>query len=170
MLRRNLSQVANKALLAICFRLLSYVAYSAILKIEARCSSETYVDFWPTTRLWVGWNVGTSDHDLCLLQRDDNHQKCHWSWSVTGPIYMHSVPEHETTGLPVRRGSVRCIYPNFRLMTIRLLSDAVSSTEEIDKDHWNVLQGAGTSGTEVWRMSFTPSWWVWLIKQEGRID
>jgi hypothetical protein len=41
------------ALLAACFMIVSCLAYSSILKMEAICSSETLVDFHPTTRRYI---------------------------------------------------------------------------------------------------------------------
>jgi hypothetical protein len=43
-------QVASRAVSAICFMLVSFLAYSSTLKIEATCFSETSVDFQRTTR------------------------------------------------------------------------------------------------------------------------
>jgi hypothetical protein len=41
------------ALLAICFKLVSCLAYSSTLKMKAACSSERSVDFKLTTRRYV---------------------------------------------------------------------------------------------------------------------
>jgi hypothetical protein len=42
-------QVASRA----CFMLVSCLAYSSIMKMEAKCSSETSVDFQRTTRRYI---------------------------------------------------------------------------------------------------------------------
>jgi hypothetical protein len=47
---------------AICFRLVSCLAYSSTLKIEAMYSSETLVDFQWTTRRYIS-------EDITLLTR-----------------------------------------------------------------------------------------------------
>jgi hypothetical protein len=39
--------------LATCFMLVSYLAYSSTLKMEATCSSETSVDFQRITRRYI---------------------------------------------------------------------------------------------------------------------
>jgi hypothetical protein len=46
--RLHLQQVASRTLLATCFTLVSCLAYSSTLKMEAICSSETPVDFQRT--------------------------------------------------------------------------------------------------------------------------
>jgi hypothetical protein len=42
-----------RGLLATCFMLVSCLAYSSTLKMEARCFSETSVDFQRTTRRYI---------------------------------------------------------------------------------------------------------------------
>jgi hypothetical protein len=46
----NRLHLKGEALLATCFKLVSYWAYSSIVKIEATCSSGTLVDFQQTTQ------------------------------------------------------------------------------------------------------------------------
>jgi predicted membrane protein len=50
--RRNISQVASRAQLTTWFKLASCLAYTSILKVEAR-SSETSVDFQRITRRYI---------------------------------------------------------------------------------------------------------------------
>jgi hypothetical protein len=45
--------VVSRALLATCFMLVSCLAYSSILKMEATCSPETSVDFQQTTLRYI---------------------------------------------------------------------------------------------------------------------
>jgi hypothetical protein len=48
--------VTCSALLATCFRLVSCLAYSSTLKMDATCSSKTSVDFQRTTRCYISEN------------------------------------------------------------------------------------------------------------------
>jgi hypothetical protein len=50
------------ALLATCFMLVSYLAYSSILKLEAICSSETPIDFQWTTWRYIPEDISLHNH------------------------------------------------------------------------------------------------------------
>jgi hypothetical protein len=57
-----------QVLLATCLRLLSCLAYSSTLKMEATCSSETSVDFLQKTRRYIPENR--------ILQRSPPQKRC----------------------------------------------------------------------------------------------
>jgi hypothetical protein len=50
---RPSSGLKSRALLAICFMVLSCMTYSLTLKMQAMCSSETSVDFQQTTLCYM---------------------------------------------------------------------------------------------------------------------
>jgi hypothetical protein len=63
--------VVMKCLFAACFALVSCLAYSSTLKMEAICSSETSVGFHGTTRRYIPED-GTAHSDRCGNLRCNN--------------------------------------------------------------------------------------------------
>jgi hypothetical protein len=63
---------ADSKLLPTCFVLVSSLAYSSALKMEATCTSETSVDFHRTTRCYISpyqplWELKILWHVVCFL-------------------------------------------------------------------------------------------------------
>jgi hypothetical protein len=56
---RNHSTFQCEALIAACFMLVSYFAYSSTLKMEVMCSSKTLVDYY-----WTTWRYIPEDGTL----------------------------------------------------------------------------------------------------------
>jgi hypothetical protein len=70
--------ISKLHLLATCFTLVSSLAYSLTLKMEATCFSETSVDFQRTTRFYI-----PEDGTLHLLVCD--------KWKEDSKLYAHNI-------------------------------------------------------------------------------
>jgi hypothetical protein len=99
--RRNMSSPSSgsknkpsrKALLAVCFTLVSCLAYSSTLKMEVACFSETLVDSQQTIRRYFSQDISSSFFGPKLFLKASVLNTCNVYSSLKWTTF-HTYPEH----------------------------------------------------------------------------